>query len=214
MKKLNFIFPLFFLILSNLFAQDAKYQQAMGENLQAFAQAKTIEEMQNVANKFARIATMKNQEWLPNYWLSYTYVRMSLNETDKTKKDQYLDEAEKAFVLAQKLAPQADEMTVLAAYIANARMSIDPMSRWNTYGSEFREKLAEAKKLNPENPRIYLIEGQSTLYTPEQFGGGKANAKRILLMAVEKFAKFKPASELHPNWGETRAQTLLKECEN
>jgi hypothetical protein len=213
MKKLPFIFPLFFLILSNLVAQDAKYQQVMSENLQAFAQAKTVEEMQNVANKFARISTLKAQEWLPNYWLSYTYVRMSLNDTDKTKKDQYLDEAEKAWKTAQKFLPQADEMTILAAYIANARMAIDPMSRWQTFGSEFREKLAEAKALNPENPRIYFLEGQSAMYTPEQFGGGKANAKKILLVAAEKFAKFKPASEFHPNWGEARAQALLKECE-
>jgi hypothetical protein len=213
MKKVSLIFPLLMLVFSTLFAQDAKYQQVMSENLQAFAQAKTSEEMQNVANKFARIATMKAQEWLPNYWLSYTYVRMSLNDTDKAKKDQYLDEAEKAFKIAEKLTPQADEMIVLAAYIANARMAIDPFNRWTTFGSEFREKLAEAKALNPENPRIYFLDGQSTLYTPEQFGGGKANAKRLLLIAVDKFTKFKPASELHPNWGEARAQALLKECE-
>ena len=47
---------------------------------------------------------------------------------------------------------------------------------------------------------------------PEQFGGGCSTAKPELQTALDKFNSFKPASELHPNWGKARTEDLLKEC--
>jgi hypothetical protein len=49
-------------------------------------------------------------------------------------------------------------------------------------------------------------------YTPEQFGGGCKTAKPELQTALEKYNTFKPASELHPNWGKAPVEQLLKEC--
>jgi hypothetical protein len=31
--------------------------------------------------------------------------------------------------------------------------------------------------------------------------------------AIELFAKFKPESEFHPNWGKDRAEIVIKQCE-
>ena len=46
------------------------------------------------------------------------------------------------------------------------------------------------------------MQGTSLYYTPEQFGGGKAAACPVLKVAKEKMAQFKPASAIHPSWGE------------
>ena len=72
--------------------------------------------------------------------------------------------------------------------------------------------LENAKKADPTNPRPYMLDGQSVMNTPEAFGGGKANAKPLLQKAVDLFATFKPASELHPSWGKKQAESLLAQC--
>ena len=68
----------------------------------------------------------------------------------------------------------------------------------------------KAIALNPENPRAHLMKGQQLFYTPEAFGGGKAKAKPVLMVAAEKFDNFK-AVGLAPNWGKGRCQGLLKQ---
>jgi hypothetical protein len=75
------------------------------------------------------------------------------------------------------------------------------MARYQEYGPLATAALEMAKKLNPENPRIYLLEGQDLYYTPEQFGGDKAEAKKRFETSMEKFRTLKPESSIHPAWG-------------
>jgi cytochrome c-type biogenesis protein CcmH/NrfG len=88
------------------------------------------------------------------------------------------------------------------------------MNRYMTYGPKAQEALDMAKKLNPDNPRIYLLEGQDKYFTPEQFGGSKTEAKRLFEEALKKYDSFKPASELDPNWGKNTAQYLLTQIKS
>jgi hypothetical protein len=46
-----------------------------------------------------------------------------------------------------------------------------------TYGPEAQAMLDEAKKLNAENPRVYILEAQDKYFTPEQFGGSKRRSE-------------------------------------
>jgi len=74
-----------------------------------------------------------------------------------------------------------------------------------------QEALETAKKLDPENPRIFLLEGQDKFFTPEQFGGSKEEAKKLFQQSLEKFDTFKPASDIDPHWGRTTAQYFLSQ---
>ena len=62
------------------------------------------------------------------------------------------------------------------------------------------------------NPRPYFLKGQGLKYTPAQFGGGCSTAKPQLQIALDKYATFKPASEISPNWGKKIVEMLIKEC--
>jgi hypothetical protein len=99
----------------------------------------------------------------------------------------------------------------MKATVAGARLAVDPPNRWQKYGQISEMAVAAAKKINPENPRIKLLEGQSIFYTPEDYGGGKKKAEPLLKEALEKFAAFKPASILHPNWGLSTTQFMLSQ---
>ncbi len=191
---------------------NAKFTTAMTATLEKMKAAKGPDDFLATANQLERIAAAEPKEWLAPYWGAYAYVILAWIATGQgDKMDGYLEKAESLLANAEKINAN-DETATLGAYIAQARMMVDPQSRWQTYGPKASEGIAKAKSLNPANPRPYFLEGQSLLYTPEQFGGGKAVACPVLKQAAEKFATFKPASPIAPNWDEERLKTLLAEC--
>jgi hypothetical protein len=92
-------------------------------------------------------------------------------------------------------------------------MLVDPQTRWQTYGTEAGKALAQAKQLEPNNPRIYFMEGQSLFGMPEQFGGGKDKAKPLFEKSIALFKTYKPVSNLHPVWGLKQAEGMLARCQ-
>lgn len=87
------------------------------------------------------------------------------------------------------------------------------MARWQTYGAEASNALENATRTDPNNPRIYYLNGQTLMNTPEAFGGGKAVAKKLFEKAVELYKTFTPASSFHPGWGKEDAEKLLAACQ-
>lgn len=205
---------------SSLLAQSEQYKQAM---TQAISTLKTQDQQTStadilaLANQFERIASAETKEWLPRYYAGLMYVYMGFRGKDEAEKDKYLDQADTNLKAAEALVasanrPDNDELAVLKAYIAQSRMVVDPMNRWQQYGPLFQAGIEKAKSLNPDNPRAYALEGSSLMYTPEQYGGGPGTACPVLKQAAEKFATFKPASDLAPNWGQKNIEPLLAKC--
>ena len=133
-------------------------------------------------------------------------------EQDKTKTDGYADKATELINKADSLSPNNSEISCLKSMIASCHMMVNPMQRWQEYGQESSNQLEAAIKQDAANPRPYYLKGQGLKFTPEQFGGGCKTAKLELQKAAEKYAAFKPATELHPNWGKEQVEKLLAEC--
>jgi len=213
MKKL-FIAAIM-LITSNVFAQEnKKFIKSMETNIQLLDSAQTIEQFQNAANAFERISNAEKKEWLPVYYNAYANLMIGMNQTENAKKDEYYDKAEALINQADGIAKDNSEIFAMHSWIVAMKISIDPMNRGMQLGMQSGMLSETAMKLDAENPRPYLLKGLNTMYTPEQFGGGKEKALPILEQAVEKFAKFKPLSSIMPKWGEAKAKSALEECKN
>ncbi|QHT70377.1 hypothetical protein GXP67_28835 [Rhodocytophaga rosea] len=202
-----------FCSLAALAGEDTKFEKAMQAAITAVHSSKTVEEMQQAANQLERIATAEPKEWLPAYWVSYSYLNMAFMENDNVRKDQLMDKADQFLQKAEAQQSNQDEVLVMKAFIALGRISIDGQTRFQTYGPIFNESLAKARQINQENPRIYMLEGQMLYYTPEAFGGGKATACPKLKTAMDKFSSFKPASSISPDWGIKSAEHLYANCD-
>jgi hypothetical protein len=192
-----------------------QYKAAMTDALAIMSnqsQQTPVAEMLASANQFERIAGAEPGEWLPRYYAALEYVFCGFAGKDAVEKDKYLDKADALLKQAETLSPANDELMVLRAYIAQARLVVDPMSRWQTYGPAAAEAITQAKVMNAGNPRPYVLEGSSLMFTPEQFGGGPKAACPVLKQAAEKMATFKPASELHPRWGQKNIESFLSAC--
>lgn len=216
MKKLLTTTIVLFLSVNFIFAQSEKYTAAMSAALEELnvsqSKAPVRDDLLALANHFERIASAEPKEWLPRYYAAYAYSSLAFMGDDATQKDQMTDKAAELLDEAVKITGENSELMVLDAQVHQARMAADPMSRWQTEGPLFATSLAKAKKMDPNNPRIYLLEGTSLLYTPEQFGGGKKAAKPVLEQAMEKFATFQPEGPLYPNWGQGQTGYMLGEA--
>lgn len=197
-------------------AQSDQFAGAMKEQLTRLSTdstAYTPAGMQQLANTFERIAEAEKTQWLPYYYAAYCRVNEAFFTQDRNKTDEIADKAQLAIEKAQALKGQDSEISCILSMIASARIGVDPMTRGMKYGPMSAELLDAAQKQNPNNPRVFVLKGQNLLYTPEAFGGSKTKAKEMFDIALQKFAAFKPESELAPTWGEPYVKELIKQVQ-
>lgn len=192
-------------------AAQSKYESGMQKGLEQLQASKTVEDMTSTSAFFERIADAEKDKWLPYYYAAYAnYITGWMNP--KADKDKVAEKSKDLIAKAEAIEKNA-EIYCLRQMVAIQQMTVDAMMRWQTYGAEAKQALENAKQADPNNPRIYYLDGQSLFRTPEAFGGGKAIAKKSAEKSVELFKTFKPASPLHPNWGKAEAEKLLADCQ-
>lgn len=205
-----FVFSFLLVLTFNVSAQSKKFIKAMKKNIELLDSANTESEFLTCAKNFQKMKEKNN--WLLNYYTGMSYALAATQKSEESKADEYCDVAERYINKADSLSPDNSEIYVLKAMLATSRIMADPMSRWMQYGKKSYDATQKAMTLDPGNPRPYVYKGQSAYYTPGNFGGGCEKAKPLLETALEKFKNFKPASEIHPNWGKKDADEIINEC--
>jgi len=191
-------------------AQTGNYEKAMQQNLQLLDSAKTAEDYTDVSAAFERIGEAEKTQWLPYYYAAFSQILMAYN-APLDQKDAICNKIDILIDKAAALDNNA-EIHCLKQMVATNRMMVDPMSRWQQYGTAAGQALETAKKMDPNNPRVYYLEGQTLFNTPAAFGGGKDKAKPLFEKAATLYANAKPASALHPNWGSRQNNAMLERC--
>jgi hypothetical protein len=220
MKKIIFISAV--LLVANFsFAQmPEKFVKAMEAKMLSVDTTYSVNGLMELANAFERIAEAEKNQWLPYYYAAFCNAQAGLmmgggnvmaGNPDKT--DPVADKAENLLNKAEALSKDNSEIFLVKKMIATLRMIGDAMNRYMTYGPEAAAALEKAKELNPENPRVYLLEAQDKFHTPEQFGGSKAEAKVLFETAVKKYEAFKPETSIHPSWGLGQAKYYLSQTQ-
>ena len=68
------------------------------------------------------------------------------------------------------------------------------------------------KEINPDNPRMYYLQGTSKFFTPKAFGGGKKAALPYFEKAETLFAKEPGGDITKPYWGKQANTYFLAQC--
>jgi hypothetical protein len=216
MKKTIFILMTSLLGMS-VFAQgdaapNEKYVKAMEALVPAVDTTHSMDGLTDLANSFERIANAEKTQWLPFYYAALCDINkanMYYISQQPDKIDPLMDLAEPLLKKAEELQKDNSEISCLRKMFNTGKMMADPMSRYMVYGTAAAEALEEAKKLDPENPRVYLLEGIDKYYTPEQYGGSKEEGKKLFQEASKKMETFKPASSIHPSWGASQIKYFM-----
>ena len=201
------------LLLISLFGatQNKKYFALMKKNIQYLDSAKNETQYLAAAMGFEKLAVQERKEWLPDYYAAMAYVLIAYGKEGE-EIDKWTDKADKFINYADSLSSNNAEIYVLKAMAASSRIMVDPMARAFMYGKQAYDFSQTAMTLDPNNPRPHANKGQGTFYTPDTFGGGALKAKPHLEKALERYKIFKPASDIHPNWGKKMCEDLLKKC--
>lgn len=205
-----------------MFAQSEKYTSAMKEKIALLDSSKDVNTLKDISAAFERIGDAEKTQWLPYYYAAlslinagnFIYVSNPSNADELQKIDPLAERAEQLIDKADALNQNNSEIYTAKKMTATLRMMVDPMNRYMQYGAKAQQALETAKQLNPENPRIYLLEGEDKFFTPEQYGGSKTEAKKLFEEALQKYDSFKPASDIDPNWGRDTVEYFLNQLKS
>ncbi len=198
----------------NASAQNSKFEKAMMKNVSMMDTASTKETWQTITNNVERMAAAEPKEWLAQYYAAYSNLLLGLRQADNTTKDSYYDRAITYIDKADSIKPDNSEIYALRGFALSMKIGVDPMNRGMTLGPQSGGYISRAKELDPTNPRPWMLQGQSAMYTPEQYGGGKAKALPLLETAIEKYKNFNLENPVMPHWGEKRTKDVLEQCKN
>lgn len=192
------------------FSQSDKFQKGMQSNIALLDSAKTAADFTNVAANFERIGDAEKTQWLPYYYAGLALTRVGWMD-QKVDKDKNAEQIKALCNKAEAIEKNA-EIYSLRNMAATQQMLVNPQERWQTYGQEAAAALQQGMQADPNNPRLYYLQGMSLFNTPEQFGGGKDKAKPVFEKALALFKAFKPVNNLYPAWGQKITEQMLEQC--
>jgi len=173
------------------------------KNLKAAMNKSDAAQLTKVRGEFERILQLKEKTWLVNYYIAlsdYGLATASVVKEDNAGLKKYTQSGIDVINKSIDEYPEfADSFVLLEALNFN---------RWQYEQEKMQEIIAatssadeSAAKLDKNNPRLLMLNGMSSFYTPEAFGGGVDVAIPKLEKSVEAFKTRKEASELYPDWG-------------
>jgi tetratricopeptide (TPR) repeat protein len=216
MKRLILsVIVIFFMVCNNLIADDfsdaiVKAKKKLGEAMNKNDKASLLK----VRGDFERILQLKKNTWIVNYYLAsidfaFSYIGIEEKNNDDVKKY-----TESSLSLLDKATEANDEFAEawILKLAVNSNRWIYDMQSMNDIIAKQTEAKDRSKKLEPDNPRFYLIDGMNTYYTPESFGGGVEKAQPLFEKSWEQFQTYKPKDETYPEWGKDQAAGMLALC--
>ena len=146
MKKITLLIILSF----NLFSFTAQtLEEKLTSAFLSFDTTQVFSAKIAASSKLELLANMESENFAVNYYAAYSKAMISYMETDKDRKDMYLDIADSFLSKVRLLQPKNEETYILAALIANARLVVDGGSRWKVQGDIFNANIDSAKAINP-----------------------------------------------------------------
>src|SRR5258708_17406464 len=192
------ILALALLVTLEVSAQTDKYIQVMQKNIALLDSAKTIDELTSLAATFDRIGDAEKTKWLPFYYaaLAQTWIGWNPATKDKDGNSAKIN----AYLAKAEAIEKNAELYAVENMSATQQMLLDPQTRWMTYGKTAGEALQKGMQADPNNPRLYYLQGMSLFGTPAQFGGGKDNAQPAFDKSLALYKSAQP-QPLYPTWG-------------
>lgn len=201
------------LILLVAFSLSAEnYESVMQQTIAEMYQSEKAEKLEAIGSKFYRIAQAEQNKWLPYYYAAYSYISITFHIDDSDVIDKNLDKAQDMLDNAFNIKPEESELHVLQGLLHSMRIT-NPM-RGMKYSGLSNDALAEAEKLDPDNPRIWFCKAQNVFHTPSMFGGGKEKALPLYEKAAKLFDIFEPPHDLWPTWGKESNATQIAQIKN
>ncbi len=167
----------------------------------------------NARAHFERLLTDKSRAALVHYYVAYcdyryvTAYARRLNQPAETI-DKYLDDAITHLEKAVQIEPKFAEAHALLGSCYGQKIAGNPMLGM-THGPKASAEIGTALRLEPENPRVIMLDAISKYYTPPMFGGDRDLALAGFKRSADIFAKKASTDPLQPDWGHAEAYAWI-----
>lgn len=202
------IFTIAFFATSMFLSAQTQYEQGMQKAFGLWGEGKETE----ASAMFERIAAAEKNNWLPNYYVALVNTTEAFQTKDKSQIAPLLTKAQECLDKELDKNPDNAELLVMQAMINTAWIVADPMTNGMKYSAKTIEVYDKAIALAPENPRALFGKAEFEIGGARYFGSDTKPMCAQIDKAIELFAKFKPETSFHPNWGLDRALEAQKEC--
>jgi hypothetical protein len=212
MKKTTF-FVCAMLIATVAMGGDEKYYQKMGETLSGFSTCSSVEDFQNLANRFRVIANVEKEEWLPLYYEAHCYILISfMGNLSAEEKDSYLDKASSLIESMTELAPNEAEVEVMKAFYYTGSLVVNPPQRAMATTPLIHAAIAKALALEPSNPRAIFLRISNEMGTASYFGEDTAPFCAQATELLQNWDSYTLKSPIHPSWGKGEVEGIVSSC--
>jgi hypothetical protein len=200
-----------FLFLSTIHlpAQNMGSDKALDLAVAQFNQLSSSAAYQSVYIQFEKLYNADKKNWLIPYYASILKSRMCLMKMGD--RDQLANDAI-VWISRAKSITNNDEIYCAESLANTAKMSVNPTMRWLLYEDKIKTPLQLAKKVNANNPRIYLLEANIQRKLPVLFGGG---CKAAIPMAkkAEQLLHTQVLQNINmPGWGNQSLVEFKSAC--
>lgn len=199
----------FYLFANTLNAQSVSSDKALELAVMQFNQLSGSAAYQSVYIQFEKLYLADKKNWLIPYYASILKSRMCLMKLGD--RDQLANEAISWILKAKSIAIN-DEIYCAESLANTAKMSVNPAMRWLLYEDKIKTPLQLAKKVNANNPRIYLLEANIQRKLPVLFGGGCKAAIPMAKKAVQLLHVQVLQNTNMPGWGNQSLVEFKSAC--
>jgi hypothetical protein len=206
---MKYLFVFILLIQLPTQAQSINQSKALEAAVMQFNQTNSPSSYTQLFLKFEQLYSLDKTNWLIPYYAGMTRSIMCLlkmGDRDALANDALL------WVARAKAIEVNDEIYCAESLAYTAKMSVNPALRWFTYEGKIKNTLSLAKKLNPSNPRAYILEANIQQKLPFIFGGGCKSAKPLIQKAELFISNQNKANSIEPSWGIQSLVKLKKAC--
>jgi hypothetical protein len=207
MQHLIVLFILLFQL--PLQAQVSNQSKVLEAAVIQFNQVDKTPPYQQLYLQFEQLYAVDKTNWLIPYYAAMIQSRMCLL---KMGDRDALANAALVWVARAKSIQQNDEIYCAESLAYTAKMSVNPALRWLSYEDKIRNALRLAKKINPNNPRVYILEANIQEKLPFIFGGGCKATKPLIQKATLCLNAQTLKSSVDPSWGIQALIELKKAC--
>ncbi len=160
---------------------------------------------------FERALAQDKDNYLYHYYLGYADYRLTILHEDKEKKSQYIEDGIEHLTRSIELKEDFSDSHALLSSLYGAKIDAEP-ALGMTLGPKAGKEVSTAMKIDPTNPRPYLVDGISKYHTPPIWGGGVDKAMASLLKAISLYVSGPTPDSLMPDWGHDEAHIWLGNC--
>ncbi len=212
MKKAAMVLVALLFPLSYLYAADFEDRIIQARNLlQQGTNQRDKAMMQESLTQFQNLLPMKKQAWLVHFYIAFADFRMGIYynmEHDKKKAGKYFDSAIDQLKKSQELNDSFPESFALLSACYGNKIGLAPW-KGMLLGPRSGKAMNKAVSLGPQNPRVWLMKGVGSSFSPKAFGGGKEKAVEELKKALKLYEQQKPLDPIYPRWGHDEACAQL-----